>query len=71
MRFLVEAVINYDPHHVISNRRQENKNKPFEHYEVAELSEATNWMDYPKDVNNGEDMQEDSLSFAPGSSPPQ
>ena len=28
-------------------------------------------MDYPKDINNGEDMQEDSLSSALGSSPPQ
>ena len=53
MRFLVEAAINYDPHHIISNRRQANKNKPFEHFEVSGLSEAANWMDYPKDINNG------------------
>ena len=45
MGFLVEVVINYDPHHIISNRRQANKNKPFEHSEVVGLSEAENWMD--------------------------
>ena len=55
--FSVEAAINYDHFHVISNRRQANKNKPFEHSEVAGLSEAENWMDYPKDINNGENMQ--------------
>ena len=54
----MEVGVNYDPHHVISDRRQENKNKPFEHSEVEGLFEATNWMDYPKDINNGEDMKE-------------
>ena len=29
MGFLIEAAINYDPHHVISNRRQALKRKPF------------------------------------------
>ena len=42
MGFSMEASFNYDPHHVISDRRQENKNKPFEHFEVAGLSEAAN-----------------------------
>ena len=59
MVFSMEAAVNYYPHHVILDSRQENKNNPFEHYEVAGLFEATNWMDYPKDINNGEDMQED------------
>ena len=31
LEFSMEATINYDPHHIISNRRQVNKNKPFEH----------------------------------------
>ena len=34
------------------------------------LSEV-DWMDYPKDINNGENMKEYSLSYAPGSSSPQ
>ena len=37
MGFPTEAAINYDPHHIISNRRQANKNKPFGHHEVAGL----------------------------------
>ena len=56
MGFLVEATVNYDPHHVISDRIQANKNKPFEHSEVVGLSEV-DCMDYPKDINNGENMQ--------------
>ena len=35
MGFLVESSINYDPHHIISNRIQANKNKPFEHSKVT------------------------------------
>ena len=66
MGFSVEVAVNYDPHHVISNRRQANKNKPFEHSEVEGLSEVANWMDYPRGVNDGENMQGDSLSSAPG-----
>ena len=42
MRFQAEAAINYDPHHIISIMRQVNKNNPFEHFEVAGLSEAAN-----------------------------
>ena len=40
MVFSMEAAINYDRKHIISNRRQENKNKPFEHSEAAGLSEV-------------------------------
>ena len=71
MRFLVEAAINYDHHHVISNRIHANKNKPFEHSEVVGLSEVENWMDYPKDIKNGKNMQKISLSSALGSISPQ
>ena len=66
MGFLVEYSINYDPQHVISNRRHANKNKPFEHFEVAGLSEEARWMDYPKDIKNGGNMQKDSLSSTLG-----
>ena len=38
MGFSVEVSINYEPHHIISNRRQANKNKPFEHFELVGLS---------------------------------
>ena len=71
MGFSMEDSVNYDPHHIISNRRQVNKNKRFEHFEVVGLSEAANWIDYPNDSNDGDDMQEDSLSPAPRGYPPQ
>ena len=71
MVFSVESSINYDPHHIISDRRKANKNKQFEHFEVAGLSKVENWIDYPKDINNGENIQEYSLSYALGISSPQ
>ena len=45
MGFPTEAAINYDPHHIISNKRQANKNNPFENHEVETLLEAENWLD--------------------------
>ena len=54
MRFQTVVDVNYDPHHVISIRIQVNKNKPFEHQEVASLVESSNWMDYPQETWNEE-----------------
>ena len=31
MNFMKASKINYDPHHIISQRRQQNKNKAFDH----------------------------------------
>ena len=42
MGFYLGAYINYDPHQVISKRKQANQNKPFEHTEVAGLREEAN-----------------------------
>ena len=42
MGFQTSTAINYDPHHVISIRRQVNKNNPFEHQEVEGLIESAN-----------------------------
>ena len=42
MGFSVEVAVNYDPYHVISNSIQANKNKPFDHFEVARMFEAAN-----------------------------
>ena len=50
MRFQIVAAVNYDPHHVISIRRKVNKNKPFEHHEVAGMAESANWMVYPHET---------------------
>ena len=45
MGFSLGGAVSYDPHHVISDRRQADKNKPFEDSEVEGFSEAANWMD--------------------------
>ena len=34
MDFQKEQKVNYDPHHIISQRKQLNKNKPFDHQTV-------------------------------------
>ena len=39
MDFQNEQRINYDPHHIISERNQSNKNKPFDHQVVEGLEE--------------------------------
>ena len=62
MGFQIEVSINYDSHNIISIRRQVNKNNPFEHFEVAGLSETTNWLDYPHTTQGDINMQDDSTS---------
>ena len=62
MGFLTEAAINYDPHHIISIKRQVHKRKPFEHFEIAILQEAANWLEYPHEVQRDVDMQKYSTS---------
>ena len=42
MDFQKEKRINYDPHHIISQRKQSNKNKPFDHQVVEGLEEVAN-----------------------------
>ena len=46
MNFMKATKVNYDPNHIISQRRQLNKNKSFEHQEVDGLAEWANLMDY-------------------------
>ena len=62
MGFLNKAAINYDPHHIISIRREVNKNNTFEHFEVASLPETANQLDYPHETQGDVDMQEYSTS---------
>ena len=56
MGFFTEFSINYDPHHVISNRRRALKRKPFEHDEFVGLAKAANWFDYPHETQKDTDM---------------
>ena len=66
MGFSLGDAINYDLHQVISKRRHENKNKPFEHTEVTRLREATNWEDYPNKTPGNISMEQYSVSSIPG-----
>ena len=59
MGFFTEIVVNYDPHHVISNIRKSLKRNHFEHEEIVGLEYAANWSDYPKGTPKDTDMQED------------
>ena len=58
--------INYDPHQIISKRRQANKNNPFEHIEIVGLREEANWEDYPNYITKDISMQRESVSSLPG-----
>ena len=49
MDFQKESKVNYDPHHVISLRKQANKNKPFEHQSVENLAEIANLLQLKED----------------------
>ena len=60
--FTMEAVIDYEPHHIMSNRRQGNKRKPFEHIEVEGLVERANWVKYHGETKSDEDIPERSTS---------
>ena len=71
MGFQTDVVVKYDPHHIISIRRQVNKNKPFEHHEIAGIVESTNWMDYPHETWGDGDMQQGSTSSMREASPTQ
>ena len=62
MGFQTTTAINYYPHHIISIRKQVNKNKTFEHQEVKGLARGANWSYYPLLVKNEDDMQEDYKS---------
>ena len=54
--------INYDPHHIISQRRQYNKNKVFDHEEIEGLTQRYNLMEYPSDVDNSKSLHVDPSS---------
>ena len=58
MGFLTEPAVEYDPYHVISNKRKDVKRKPFKHEEVVGLAEAAHWNDYPKSNPKGTNREE-------------
>ena len=46
MDFQKEQRINYDPHHIISHRKQLNKNKPFDHQTIEGLDKIANLTNF-------------------------
>ena len=52
MNFMKATKINYDPHHIISQRRQQSKNKAFDHQEIKGLPDRGNFMDYQLEMKD-------------------
>ena len=55
MDFQREQRVNYDPYHIISLRKQANKNNPFDHQVVEGLDEIANlfhFMEIPRSDEN-------------------
>ena len=46
--FQTEPAIKYDPHQVISNRRNAQKRKDYKQEEFVGLEEVSNWSNYPR-----------------------
>ena len=55
MDFQKEQIINYDPHHIISQRKQLNKNKPFHHQTVESLDKIANLAYFEENSEVDED----------------
>ena len=51
--------IRYDPHQIISNRRQQNKNAPYDHQTIEGIDKITNLESF-KEGENSTEMQEDA-----------
>ena len=54
--------VNFDPRHIISQRRKLNKYNPFEHL-VEGLAERDNWMEYQVHMKYAEVLQENPLAI--------
>ena len=50
MEFQKEEKMNYDPHQIISQRRQLNKNKPFDHQVIEGLDKMANIFSFEEDT---------------------
>ena len=55
MDFQKEKRINYDPHHIISQRKKSNKNKPFNHQIVEGLDKIANLSYFEENSGIDED----------------
>ena len=53
MEFQKDPKANYDPHHIISLKKQANKNKPFEHHFIEGLNETANLLQFMEIQGSG------------------
>ena len=58
MDFQKEEKVNYDPHHIISQRKQLNKNKPFDHQIVEGLDKMANLSNFEENTEANEDKRD-------------
>ena len=57
MDFQKEQKVNYDPHHIISERKQLKKNKPFDHQTVEGLDKISNLAISEENLEADEDRR--------------
>ena len=58
MNFMKDTKINNDPHHIISQRRKQNKNREFDHQEIQALAQRAKLIEYLSVVENSNSIQE-------------
>ena len=59
MDFQKQEKMNYDPHQNISQRRQLNKNKPFDHQIVEGLDKIANLSNFEENTEANEDKRDE------------
>ena len=64
MDFQKEQRINYDPHHIISQRKQLNKNKPFDHQTIEGLAKIANFSYFEENSEVDEDKSNKLIAVA-------
>lgn len=64
MGFPSKAAVNYDPHHILSERRKTTNRKGYEHFELAGMAETENLLEYIEQGQMGIDPPETSQTLA-------
>ena len=64
MDFQKEQRVNYDPYHIISLRKQVNKNKPFDHQVVEGLKELANLSHFVENPGSNESTRSGSITVS-------
>ena len=64
MDFQREKRVNYDPYHIISPRKQVNKNKPFDHQVVEGLNEVANLFHFIKILGSYENTSSRPITIS-------